>query len=135
MKFLNAVFSAYLLLTPLAVRGADALPDYPAEKLSDRVWVIHGPTQLPNPDNKGFMNNPAFVLTDTGVVVVDPGSSVQTGEMVLRQIRKLTQKPVTHVLSTHIHGDHWLANQAIVEAYPDVKTIALSVADMMLGAN
>jgi glyoxylase-like metal-dependent hydrolase (beta-lactamase superfamily II) len=124
MKFLNAVFSACLLLTPLAVRGADALPDYPAEKLSDRVWVIHGPTQLPNPDNKGFMNNPAFVVTKAGVVVIDPGSTLETGRMVLRQIGKVTDKPVTHVFASHIHGDHWLGNQAVREAYPAARFYA-----------
>jgi glyoxylase-like metal-dependent hydrolase (beta-lactamase superfamily II) len=66
------------------------------------------------------MNNPAFVITKTGVVVIDPGSSVQTGEMVLRQIRKATRLPVVAVLNTHAHGDHWLGNHALREAYPQV---------------
>jgi len=59
-------------------------------------------------------------MTNDGVVVVDPGSSVQTGAMVLRQIRKLTDKPVIAVLNTHAHGDHWLGNQAFREADPQV---------------
>ena len=98
--------------------SSDALPDYPAVKVSNRVWVIHGPTELPNPENKGFMNNPAFVVTSTSVVVIDPGSTLETGRMVLRQIRRITDKPITHVFASHIHGDHWLGNHAIREAYP-----------------
>jgi len=70
------------------------------------------------------MNNPAFLITDAGVVVVDPGSSVQTGEMVLRQIAKETDRPVRAVVNTHVHGDHWLGNQAIREAFPDVPIYA-----------
>jgi glyoxylase-like metal-dependent hydrolase (beta-lactamase superfamily II) len=44
---------------------------------------------------------------------------VQAGRMVLKQMRSITDKPVTHVFNTHIHGDHWLGNQAIVEAFPE----------------
>jgi len=124
MKLLKTVLSICLLATSLAAWGMDPLPDYPAKKLSERVWVIHGPTELPNPENKGFMNNPAFALTETGVVVIDPGSTLETGRMVLRQIGKITDKPVTHVFASHIHGDHWLGNQAIRDAYPDARFYA-----------
>ncbi len=65
------------------------------------------------------MNNPAWVITDKGVVVIDPGSSLQAGRMVLKRIQEITDKPVTHVFSTHVHGDHWLANHAVSERYPN----------------
>jgi glyoxylase-like metal-dependent hydrolase (beta-lactamase superfamily II) len=72
----------------------------------------------------GFHNNPGFVITDAGVVVIDTGSSYEIGKMILRKIAGVTSKPVTHIFTTHFHGDHWLANQALVEAYPDILTIA-----------
>jgi len=50
------------------------------------------------------------VLTAKGVVVVDPGSSVQVGEMLLKKIATVTKDPVIAVFNTHIHGDHWLGN-------------------------
>jgi glyoxylase-like metal-dependent hydrolase (beta-lactamase superfamily II) len=56
--------------------------------------------------------------------VIDPGSSVQAGRMVMKQVRKVTDKPVTHVLNTHVHPDHWLGNQAVVEVYPNAVLIA-----------
>ena len=102
-----------------AARGPE-VPDYQAEEMAPGVFVIHGPLDYPTPQNQGFMNNPAFLVTDSGVVVVDPGSSVQTGEMVLRQIRKVTDKPLLAVLNTHVHGDHWLGNQAMRDAVPEV---------------
>lgn len=103
---------------------AKAIPDYPAEKVASNTYVIHGPAGLPSPENKGFMNNPVFVITKNSVVVIDPGSSLYTGQMMLRQIRKITDKPVTHILSTHVHGDHWLGNQAFSEAYPKAVLMA-----------
>ena len=106
---------AYALQKALPIRGA-----WTPEQIAPGVYVIHGPTELPSPDNQGFMNNPAFIVTDAGVVVVDPGSSVQVGEMVLERIGQVTDKPVLAVFNSHIHGDHWLGNQAIRAIYPDV---------------
>jgi len=103
---------------------AGFLDSFKAEKVSDHVYVIHGPLEMPNETNEGFMNNPAFVVTDTGVVVVDPGSSVHTGNMLLREIRKVTDLPVIAVFDTHIHGDHWLGNDAVKRAFPDADIYA-----------
>lgn len=91
----------------------------PLEQLTEHVYVVHGPVQAPNPENGGFMNNPGFIVTDEGVVVVDPGSSVQIGAAVLDKVAEVTDKPVVAVFNTHVHGDHWLGNQAIKQAYPD----------------
>ena len=33
-------------------------------------------------------------------------------------IRRITDQPVSAVFNTHVHGDHWLGNQAIRDAYP-----------------
>ncbi len=90
------------------------------QEVAEGVHVIHGPLGLPNPENQGFMNNPAFVVGEDGVVVVDPGSSLQVGELLLSRIEKVTDKPVVAVFNSHIHGDHWLGNQAIKARYPDV---------------
>ena len=65
------------------------------------------------------MNNPGFVLTRKGVVVIDPGSSVQIGRFVLDRLKTITRDPVIAVFNTHIHGDHWLGNHAIHDAYPN----------------
>ncbi len=119
--FLLSLLSASVLATE---RGP-ALPDYPAEQVAARTYVIHGPVAYPSVENQGFMNNPAFIITAQGVIVVDPGASVQSGEMVLRQIRKLTDGPLLAVLNTHEHGDHWLGNQALREAQPGVPIYAL----------
>jgi len=86
--------------------------------LGARVQLLVGPLQYPNKDNQGYMNNPAWVLTDKGVVVIDPGSSAGVGVMVLAKLRSVTAKPVIAIFNTHIHGDHWLGNGVIKKAYP-----------------
>lgn len=114
----------WLLAATALVAQAAEVRDHAAAQVAPRTWVIHGPLGDPSPANQGFMNNPAFVVTDAGVVVIDPGSGVQAGRMVLRQIRKITDKPVTHVLNTHVHGDHWLGNHALHDAFPDARIMA-----------
>jgi glyoxylase-like metal-dependent hydrolase (beta-lactamase superfamily II) len=123
MRLAASVFVFLFALNPVAWAGQE-IPDYPVRQVSEHVYVIHGPREMPNPENRGFMNNPAFVITDQSVVIVDPGSSLYIGEMVLRQIRKITGKPVSHVFVSHIHGDHWLGSHAIQQAYPEVKIYA-----------
>ena len=123
-KFQIAAGVIFTALLSLPAHSGTVLPDYPVDKVAKHTWVIHGPTELPNKQNMGFMNNPVIVITDNSVVIMDPGSSRYAGEMVLRQVRKLTGKPVTHVFNSHIHGDHWLGNEAIKQAYPDVKIYA-----------
>jgi glyoxylase-like metal-dependent hydrolase (beta-lactamase superfamily II) len=97
---------------------APEVPDYPVDQIAENIYVIHGPLESPNPENQGFMNNPGIVVTSAGVVIMDPGASVQSGEMVLRAVKKISNKPVVAVFNSHIHGDHWLGNQAVRAAYP-----------------
>jgi len=94
---------------------------YTFNQVASNTWVMHGPLELPNPQNKGFMNNPGFVKTSAGLVVIDPGSSLQVGEHILTEIKKISDADIVAVFNTHVHGDHWLANQAIKNAYPQVK--------------
>lgn len=99
----------------------DLLDNYKPEQVSEHVYVIHGPMGYPGKDNQGFMNNPGFIVTDQEVAVIDPGSSSAIGRAVLAHVRKVTDKPITKVFTTHVHGDHWLGNEAFKEENPDVK--------------
>lgn len=118
------MIAALVFCSPALAGPNDTVRAYPAQKISADTYVIHGPQGVPSVANQSFMNNPAWIVTKDGVVVIDPGSSVQVGRMVVAQIRKTTDKPVTHIFDTHVHGDHWLGNQAILEAWPKATLIA-----------
>ncbi len=103
---------------------AEPMYDVTPTKVTDRCYYILAKDPEPSPENHAFFNNPGFVVTSEGVVVIDTGSSVQIGEMVIRQIKKITDQPVVKIINTHYHGDHFLGNHAFVEAYPDVEIYA-----------
>ncbi|MFA7607022.1 MAG: MBL fold metallo-hydrolase [Rhodocyclaceae bacterium] len=93
------------------------VPDIVPEQLSEHVWMIYSKDGFPTPENRGMMCNITFAITEKGVVMLDSGGSLQIGQMAIRQIRTLTDKPVVAIFVSHYHGDHWLANHAFVEAY------------------
>ena len=118
-----------LLLTLLLSNFSNAwiikdIGEYQFEPIAKNVFVIHGPVGTPSVENQGFMNNPAMVIGETGVIVIDPGSAYHIGKKVITEIEKITKKPIIAVFNTHAHGDHWLGNQAMVERYPNIKIYA-----------
>lgn len=122
-------FTLLLCLIPALAQAHDAntptsIKDMPLQKVSPNVYVVTGNHAFPNPQNRGFMNNPAAIITKQGVIIVDPGSSAQIGKELLAKVRKITKKPVIAVFNTHVHGDHWLGNHGISQAYPKVPIYA-----------
>ena len=96
--------------------GATALgqtfPQPRSHKINDRVHVLLGPVQHANPLNQGYMINSTVVVGDEGVILVDSGGSLEVGRHIAAAVRRITDKPVTHVVNTHHHGDHYLGNAA-----------------------
>ena len=118
-RFLSLTLFCLVAVVGVSVAADGAIKkDYPVTKITERIYAIYGPYELPTKQNYGFRNNPAFVVTSAGVIVIDPGGGKNVGEMVLKKIRAITDKPVVAVFDTHSHGDHWLGNDAIKRAYP-----------------
>ena len=106
------VRSFVCLLIACSVVGAQALPAPRVFKLNERVYALVGPTQHANKDNQGYMVNSTVIVGDRGVILVDPGGTRDVGAHVAAAIGQITAKPVTHVINTHHHGDHYLGNSA-----------------------
>ena len=99
--------------------------DIAPQQISKHVWIIFANDGFPTPENRGMMSNVTFVVTSAGVVILDSGSSLQIGEMAIRMIRKVTDKPVVAVFNSHFHGDHWLGNHAFSKAFGKLPIHAL----------
>src|SRR5690606_32501675 len=111
------------------------MPDIPARQLAPHTWMVVAEDGFPTPQNQGMMANVVFVVTQQGVVVLDSGGSLQIGQMAIRMIRRVSDKPVVAVFNSHYHGDHWLGNHAFAEAFPGVPIHALAhTQQQILGA-
>jgi glyoxylase-like metal-dependent hydrolase (beta-lactamase superfamily II) len=120
-----AVLAASLAVTALTdVPRSDAAgnaPSFNPVRVTDGVFAIYGPLELPDEHNRGFRNNVVVVDTADGVVVFDPGGSAWAGEQVASAVGAVSRAPVVAVFNSHAHGDHWLGNEGIKRIYPNVE--------------
>ncbi|MDP1656310.1 MAG: MBL fold metallo-hydrolase [Hylemonella sp.] len=98
------------LMTVLA--WADEAPPLVAQQVAPSAWYVEGVSALGSPANQNFISNAAFVVTPAGVVVIDALGSPALATRLVAEIRKLTPKPITHVIVTHYHADHIYGLQA-----------------------
>jgi len=100
------------LLALSAIAHGQTLPEPRTLKINDRVYVLLGPVQHANRINQGYMINSTVIVGEKGVILVDSGGTDAVGRHIATAVRQITDKPVTHVVNTHHHGDHYLGNVA-----------------------
>lgn len=62
--------------------------------------------------------NAAVVETDSSLVLVDAGYA-SAGPVLVEHIKAISDKPVSHILISHMHLDHAWGTWAIKQAWPD----------------
>jgi cyclase len=70
-------------------------PKLTDERLADNLYVI----------KDQYDGNTLVLVRAEGVVLVDT-KSLRAGTLLLEAVRRITSKPVTHILNTHHHFDH-----------------------------
>ena len=98
--------AALLAAWSVAMAYADEAPAMAAQRVSASAWYVEGVSALGSPANQNFISNAAFVVTPAGVVVIDALGSPALATRLIAEIRKVTPKPITHVIVTHYHADH-----------------------------
>jgi glyoxylase-like metal-dependent hydrolase (beta-lactamase superfamily II) len=93
---------AGLMALGLAVTQTDAKPDT-MEQVAPGVWFREGDLQ-----GKGHCNNVVIEMKDY-LIVVD-ANFPSGAELLLRDIKRVSKKPVKYVFDTHHHGDHAYGN-------------------------
>jgi glyoxylase-like metal-dependent hydrolase (beta-lactamase superfamily II) len=79
-------------------------------KITDRVYALVGDLGNRSPENLG--NNATFgvVITDAGVVLIDPGGSRRGAAMIDAAIGRLTDQPVALAINTGGQDHRWMGN-------------------------
>lgn len=85
------------------------------QKVSPHVYYFQGQPGMASAENKGFMSNAGFVVTNDGVVVFDALATPALGEAMVKAIRKITPKPIRYVVVSHYHADHFYGLQVLKE--------------------
>jgi glyoxylase-like metal-dependent hydrolase (beta-lactamase superfamily II) len=80
------------------------------QQVEENIYAIVGPFGNRTTENLG--NNATFgvVITEEGVVLVDPGGSNKGAAAIDRMIKQVTDKPVKIVINTGGQDHRWLGN-------------------------
>jgi cyclase len=95
-RILGVIAGVGVATMMVSAQGQGAKPPQPLaiEKVTDSLHVITG--------NGG---NTAVFVAAKGVVLVDT-KLANNGQQILDQVKSVTDKPITHIINTHTHGDH-----------------------------
>jgi cyclase len=109
MKTWIAVLSVAILLSVGAWGTFAQNPQAPPpvsklQKITDDLYVILG---------EG--GNTSVLLTDEGVVLVDPKFE-RNHDDIVQKVKSLTDKPIRYVINSHAHGDHTGGNVKMAPA-------------------
>ncbi|KRS10925.1 beta-lactamase [Roseovarius atlanticus] len=93
-------------------RCVPAGPALDVTEVAPGVFAHLGRIEEPDTENRGDVANLGFIVGADSVAVIDTGSARWIGEALWRAIRQHTDKPLSHVILTHMHPDHVLGTDA-----------------------
>ena len=86
--------------------------DYKLEpkQVSKNVWCFFGALEGPNKTNGGNMSNSCYVKTKDSYVLIDAGPTYKFAKQAYTAMSQIKKLPVSLVINTHDHDDHWLGS-------------------------
>ncbi len=114
---LGLILALLFAATPLQ---AQFEKPYTVTRLAEGVHAIVWGEVLDYP----YEGNHLIIINDEDVVVVDANRTPSLTETVIREIRKLTDKPVRYLINTHWHADHFFTNYIYQREFPEIEIVA-----------
>lgn len=111
-----AALGLMLLMAGCASTPTEAGPPMRPQQVAAHSYFVQGVSALGSPENRNFISNAGFVITEAGVVVIDALGSPALAQALLDAIGRLTPQRVTHVIVTHYHADHIYGLQVFRDA-------------------
>lgn len=86
--------------------------DYSLEpkKVSENTHCFFGLSEVMDERNNGNMSNSCFVNMGTSYLVIDSGPTYSYALQAYEKMKQIKNLPISYVINTHIHDDHWLGN-------------------------
>jgi glyoxylase-like metal-dependent hydrolase (beta-lactamase superfamily II) len=79
-------------------------------KVNATTFCFFGSPEAINEHNNGNMVNSCFVNMGSSYLVVDSGPTYQYAQQAYSQIKEIKNLPISYLINTHVHDDHWLGN-------------------------
>lgn len=90
------------------------------EEIAEGIFVHFGTHQDSTKSNKGDIANIGFILGKKSIMVVDTGGTRMIGANLLKKIKTISELPISHVIITHSHPDHFFGTEAFLSQNPEI---------------
>jgi glyoxylase-like metal-dependent hydrolase (beta-lactamase superfamily II) len=94
----------------LSAVGSEQVSVPRAVKVAENLYAIVGPLGQRSEANAGLNANYGFVVTASGVILIDSGASSHSAAMLEQAVKAVTSKPIKWVLNTGAQDHRWLGN-------------------------
>ena len=109
------------LLFPVAAFSETLAPQgYKTAQVADGIFAFIAD----EPKTGVVQGNIVLVIGDNESILIDSGQYPTLAEQIAKEVSALTPKPVRHLINTHWHGDHILANHVFRKHFPGLKVLA-----------
>lgn len=98
------------------------------KKVSENVWCFFGKLEMPTKENGGNMSNHCYIKANSSYILLDSGPTYKYAQTAYKEMSKIEKLPVSYVLNTHEHDDHWLGNSFYKEKF-NAKLIGVKLQD------
>lgn len=92
------------------------LPALPVEAVADGIHVHVGQIAQFEDSPDGWIANLGFIVGRDSIAVIDAGASRAQGQALFAAIRRISDKPISHLVITHMHPDHAFGAGVFAEA-------------------
>ena len=80
------------------------------KEISSDIHCFFGLPEVMDKHNNGNMSNSCFVTMGSSYLVIDSGPTYQYATQAYHAMQNIKNLPVSYVIDSHIHDDHWLGN-------------------------
>ena len=117
-RWFSCVNFFVLLFCVLSTEVAKAERVPQPQQLAPGVFAVIGDNTAPAPSNRGAIGNQGILIGDTGVILIDTGTSNRYGAELIATVKRLTDKPIVLAITTHqdpafIFGNGALLSQGV----------------------
>ena len=117
MTFHNHFTSLLLLLISFFATKSFS---FSLEEVVDKIYVHFGFQEDANKINKGDISNIGFIVGDKSILVIDTGGTPSIGEALYKKINDISSLPISYVVITHSHPDHYFGTNVFINESIDI---------------
>jgi glyoxylase-like metal-dependent hydrolase (beta-lactamase superfamily II) len=120
---------AYACIALLTAQGPSLAESYSprATQVTENVYALIGPLGQRSQKNAGLNANYGFIITPSGVILIDSGASAHSAALLHKAVKEVTTKPIRWVLNTGSQDHRWLGNDYFAKMGAEVHAMAGSV--------